>query len=112
MREYIKVEANLMTDEFMAYAGANLFYNHQVVKHGEGEYVNGNTHTNRIENFWSQLKLGITGVYHQVSVKHFDTYGYEFEFRYNYRKIKEGERADYMLLQSDGRLMYKDLIKQ
>ncbi len=111
IREYVKVGANLMTDEFKAYTGAGRLYNHKVVKHGEGEYVSGDTHTNGIENFWSQLKRGITGIYHHVSVKHFDTYVDEFEFRYNFRKMKEGERVDYMLLQSDGRSMYKDLIR-
>lgn len=112
IREYVKVGANLMTDEFKAYAGAGKLYNHQIVKHGEGEYVSGNAHTNGIENFWSQLKRGITGIYHHVSVKHLDTYVDEFEFRYNFRKMKEGERVDFMLFQSDGRLTYKDLIKQ
>ena len=110
IRQYVKVGANLMTDEFKAYAGAGRSYNHQVVKHGEGQYVSGDTHTNGIENFWSQLKRGITGIYHHVSVKHLDSYVDEYEFRYNFRKMKEGERVDYMLLQTDGRLMYKDLI--
>ena len=40
---------------------------HRVVKHGRGEYVRGDVHTNNIENFWSLLKRGIVGTYHRVS---------------------------------------------
>jgi transposase-like protein len=111
IRQYVKVGANLMTDEFRAYTGSHLLYNHQVVKHGEGEYVTGNAHTNGIENFWSHLKRGIFGIYHHVSVKHLQNYVDEYGFRYNFRGMKEGERVDFMLLQSNGRLMYKDLIR-
>ena len=111
IRQYVKVGANLMTDEYRAYIGSNALYNHQIVKHGEGEYVSGSVHTNGMENFWSQLKRGIFGVYHHVSVKHLGNYVDEFAFRYNFRKMKEGERVDFMLSQVSGRLLYKDLIR-
>lgn len=111
IREYVKVGSNLMTDEYRAYIGSHLLYNHQVVKHGQGEYVSGNAHTNGMENFWSQFKRGVFGIYHHVSVKHLQNYVDEYGFRYNFRKMKEGERVDYMLSQVSGRLMYKDLIK-
>lgn len=111
IREYVKLGANLMTDEFRAYAGTNRLYNHQVVRHGEGEYVSGNAHTNGIENFWSHFKRGIFGIYHHVSVKHLQPYVDEYGFRYNFRKMEEGERVDYMLSQVIGRLTYKNLIK-
>lgn len=111
IRQYVKVGANLMTDEFRAYTGANKLYKHQIVRHGEKEYVSGNAHTNGIENFWSHFKRSIFGVYHHVSVKHLNTYVNESAFRYNFRGMQEGERVDYMLSQGNGRLMYKDLIK-
>lgn len=111
IRQHVKVGANLMTDEFRAYTGSNLLYNHQVVKHGQGEYVSGDAHTNGIENFWSQLKRGVYGVLHHVSVKHLQKYVDEYGFRYNFRGMEEGERVDYMLSKADGRLTYKDLIK-
>jgi transposase-like protein len=91
IRQYVKIGANLMTDEFRAYTGANLLYNHQVVKHGEGEYVSGNAHTNGLENFWSHFKRGIFGIYHHVSVKHLQNYVEEYGFRYNNRTMGEGE---------------------
>ncbi|GAB3890061.1 transposase [Spirosoma agri] len=39
IRKHVKIVSNLMTDEFRTYIDANLLYNHQVVKHLEGEYV-------------------------------------------------------------------------
>ena len=110
IRQYVKIGANLMTDEFRAYTGSNLLYNHQIVKHGEGQYVNGNAHTNGMENFWSHFKRGIFGIYHHVSVKHLQPYVDEYGFRYNFRKMGEGERVDHMLCNVNGRLTYKDLI--
>jgi len=46
----------------------------------------GNAHTNTIENFWSLLKRGISGVYHAVSEKYLQSYINEYGFRYNHRK--------------------------
>jgi len=42
-------------------------------------------HTNTVENYFSILKRGITGVYHHVSAKHLRRYAAEFDFRYNER---------------------------
>jgi hypothetical protein len=39
---------------------------HEIITHSTGEYVRGQVHTNTIENFWSLLKRGIVGTYHQV----------------------------------------------
>jgi transposase-like protein len=40
-------------------------YTHQIVNHLE-TYVNGNVHTNGMENFWSLLKRGLGGTYISV----------------------------------------------
>jgi transposase-like protein len=58
---------------------------HQVVRHGSGEYVRGNVHTNNIENFWSLLKRGVVGTFHKVSKDYLPLYLNEFEFRHNNR---------------------------
>jgi len=63
----VKKTANLHTDEWLGYKGVSRLYNHSIVKHGQGEYVNGTTHTNTIEGFWSLLKRGIVGIYHFTS---------------------------------------------
>ena len=52
---------------------------------GHKVYVMGNVHTNTIEGFWSLVKRGIGGVYHQVSQKYLQSYLNEYSFRYNRR---------------------------
>jgi hypothetical protein len=56
------------------------------VNHIKEEWVRGAVHTNTIENYWSLLKRGIIGSFHQVSVKHLDRYLAEFEYRQNNSK--------------------------
>jgi len=51
-------------------------------------YVEGNIHTNTIENFWSLLKRGIMGSFHKVSIQHLPKYLAEFEYRFNHREAQ------------------------
>ena len=102
----------IVTDEWDSYNSIRGEYKHVVIKHNEGEYVRGAFHTNNIENFWSLLKRGIYGIYHQVSRKHLDRYCQEFAFRFNTRKIKDVDRFDVIVRNSEGRLKYKELIKK
>jgi transposase-like protein len=76
----------LTTDEHSGYRLLGHDYNHRVVRHGQGEYVVGTTHTNSIESFWSLLKRGIMGSYHKVSKQYLPLYLNEFQFRFNNRK--------------------------
>lgn len=108
--ENVLIGSNLHTDEFRSYNGIEAFYNHKVVQHSAGQYVDGDCHTNTIEGFWSLLKRGIFGIYHHVSRKHIDKYLNEFTFRYNSRKIAENRRFEMFCENCFGRLMYKDLI--
>jgi hypothetical protein len=48
-------------------------YAHEIINHAE-EYVQGNVHTNGLENFWSLLKRSIGGSY--VSVEPFHLFRY------------------------------------
>jgi hypothetical protein len=50
------------------------------------KYVDGQDHTNGLENFWSLAKRGLNGIC--VSVEHFHLFRYldEQTFRYNNRK--------------------------
>ena len=82
-----KAENNntIMTDEFRGYSPLSRSgYVHMRVDHTKA-FVDGNTHTNNIESFWSTLKRGVYGIYHHVSVKHMQQYVNEFCFRYNNR---------------------------
>jgi len=49
--------------------------------------VNGRIHTNGLENFWSLLKLGISGTYISVAPFHWFRYLDEQSFRYNNRIV-------------------------
>jgi len=49
-------------------------------------YVDGNIHTNGLENFWSLLKRSISGTYVSVEPFHLFRYLDEQTYRYNNRK--------------------------
>ena len=53
--------AMVYTDEAAAYRNLP---NHESVRHGVGQYVNGQAHTNGMESFWSLMKRGYHGTYH------------------------------------------------
>ncbi len=77
---------SVMTDEAGQYAHLNkLFAEHGFTRHGQGEYVVGNVHTNTVEGFYSVFKRGMKGVYQHCSEKHLARYVTEFDFRYNNR---------------------------
>ena len=73
----------IFSDEWFAYDELYKYYEHYRVNHGSRQYVDGNAHTNNIENFWSQLKRGIIGVYRVVSKKYLQFYVNEFVLRRN-----------------------------
>ena len=84
---------------------------HEAVKHSVGEYGRGQAHTNGIESFWSMLKRGFVGVYHQMSPEHLDRYVSEFEGRHNQREADTIDQMASMVRGLDGkRLRYEDLI--
>ena len=105
----IKRSATLNTDEWLGYKGITKLYKHTVVKHNQGEYVNGIAYTNNIECFWSILKRGIFGIYHFTSKKHLQDYIDEFVFRYNTRDYETSERFVTLLNNMTVRTRYKDL---
>jgi hypothetical protein len=109
---YVQKGSTMVTDSFAMYAflSKGKDFTHVVVDHSKGEYVKGGFHTNGIENFWSLLKRGIIGIFHQVSPWHLQRYCDEFAARYNTRKITDAERFDLALQNSDGRLKYDQLI--
>jgi transposase-like protein len=74
------------TDERSGYRLLAPALPHKVVRHGRGEYVRSEVHTNNIESFWSLLKRGVIGTYHNVSKKYLPLYLAEFQFRHKNRK--------------------------
>jgi transposase-like protein len=86
VHEYILPESTVFTDEYPVYDRLGARVNeHKRINHSSKVYVMGDVHTNTIEGFWSLVKRGIGGVYHQVSQKYLQSYLDEYSFRYNRR---------------------------
>ena len=103
----INRDVTIYTDEFRGYNSLKKDFNHYQVNHSIKEWVNGDVHTNNIENFWSLFKRGYLGIYHWMSKKHLQLYINEFSFRYNHKDNYLGE----MLSKSIGKtITYKELI--
>jgi transposase-like protein len=109
---HVDKDATLVTDAFKMYKiiGAKHFKKHVSVNHLKGEFKVDGFHTNGIENFWSQLKRSVYGIYHQVSSKHLQRYCDEMAYRFNSRKIKDADRFTIALQNCQGRLNYHTLI--
>lgn len=84
IREHVTKGATVHTDAFRSYASVAAEYKHNVIDHAE-RYVDGNVHTNGIENFWALLKRTITGTYVSVEPFHLFRYLDEQAFRFNKR---------------------------
>jgi transposase-like protein len=111
IRANVDPTARIMTDESQPYRGIGKSFDggHHTVNHRLHEYARGDVTTNTIEGFFSLLKRGIIGTFHHVSAEHLHRYVAEFEFRYNARKISDGERVALLVRQSEGkRLTYDD----
>lgn len=108
MQEQIHQDTAIMTDEMAVYPWITKgFASHETTKHRAKEYVRGRIHTNTVENYFSILKRGLSGVYQHVSAKHLRRYVGEFDFRYNHRDVTDGERATIALRGIRGkRLLY------
>ena len=100
--------ATVYTDEAKAYNG--LPRDWEAVKHSTKEYVKGQAHTNGIESFWSMLKRGYVGTYHQLSEKHLDRYIDEFSGRHNVRPVDTINQIESVMAGMNGkRLTYQEL---
>jgi transposase-like protein len=91
----IEKGTTVYTDEFPAYkfAARDDEFEHKVINHLE-KYVDGNVHTNGIENFWSLLKRGLGGTYISVEPFHLFRYVDEQTFRFNNRATKDNPLND------------------
>jgi transposase-like protein len=102
--------SSVFTDDHRSYHGLNLRYDWRTVDHAE-TYVDGQVHTNRMENFWSLLKRGLNGTYISVQPFHLFRYLDERVFTFNMRESDDLGRFDAVLRQAaDRRLTYAELI--
>ena len=101
----------MYTDEHAVYRGIPRL--HESVRHSVGEYVRDSAHTNGMESFWSMLKCGYTGTYHQMSPKHLHRYVGEFQGWHNARSLDTVNQMAALVQGAAGkRLRYDDLIAE
>jgi transposase-like protein len=111
IKAHVKAGSAIYSDNLMSYQGLKGHdYQHQVIDHAE-KYVDGQVHTNGLENFWSLLKRGLKGTYISVEPFHLFRYLDEQVFRYNYRKLPhDGARFEHVASQVLGkRLTYAEV---
>ncbi len=108
IREVVEPGSELNTDALKSYEGLDE-YTHKVVDHAEA-YVDGTVHTNRMENYWSLLKRTIKGTYVSIEPFHLFRYLDEQAFRYNERKLTDGERFWLVLSSIAGKRLTWDVL--
>jgi transposase-like protein len=112
IRECVDQGATISTDQSNLYRGIGKDFDggHIRVNHSINQFVDGLASTNTAESSFALLKRGIMGIYHSVSKKHLHRYVNEFDFRWNTRKLNDGERTVAAVQAVKGkRLDYKTL---
>jgi len=111
IKAYCDPTSKIVTDDFPSYRGLDKEFagGHSVVHHSSGNYVNKEgEHTNTAESFFAILKRGHYGIFHSLSKQHLFRYCNEFAFRWNHRKVSDGERMIAAIVGAEGkRLMYR-----
>jgi transposase-like protein len=113
--ENADLSCRLMSDESNLYlrVGKKFRGGHNSVNHHLKEYVRRGTdiHSNTIEGVFSLIKRGVMGTFHSVSRKHLQNYLNEFQFRWNTRKLDDGQRVSAAIKKVDGkRLEYRESV--
>jgi hypothetical protein len=106
-------QAHLMTDTSSVLMSAGSKRKHSQVNHTRKEYSRYEDgvciSTNGVEGYFANLKRGLNGIYHHVGKQHLHRYLSEFDFRYNARKLKDGDRSLLAIKGTNGkRLMLRD----
>lgn len=110
--QHVERGSSVYTDHFLSYRGLDRQFAHATVNHAE-KYVDGQVHTNGIENFWSLLKRGLNGTYVSVEPFHLFRYLDERLFTYNLRDLTDRGRFEKVLGTVSGkRLTYAELTAQ
>jgi transposase-like protein len=108
---YVSRKSAFMTDEGSHYTLTGLeFARHGTVNHSAEEYVCGDAHVNTAEARFSLMKRAVFGTHHAISEAHLHRYLVEWDFKWNTRKMKDGERAALALKGAEGkRLTYRQI---
>jgi transposase len=87
LRQHINPDSILYTDDWVAYKPlAHEGYDHRVINHSAGSYVEGDRYTNTIEGFFGNMKTGMRGAYKKISRRWLQSYVDEYAWRWNARR--------------------------
>ena len=110
IRANVKPGSEIMGDSLNAYTGLRKDYILETVNHAAEEYARGRVHNNGMENFWSLLKRTLGGTYVSVEPFHLSRYLDEQAWRFNERKLNDGQRFRKLACAIVGlRLTWKEL---
>lgn len=110
VRQHVEYGSTVYSDKHSGYDNLDDAFVRGVINHAE-KYVDGQIHTQGIENFWALLKRSIKGTYVSVEPFHLFRYLDEQTFRFNTRKGTDADRFVKAAAALTGkRLMYSDLI--
>ena len=88
IKSFVKLdESELITDEYHAYNLIGREIKHTIINHSE-QFIDGDTHTNMIEGFWSLLKHAWYGSHHHYQTAYTPLYVAERCYVYNYRNLE------------------------
>ncbi|MHB8638164.1 MAG: IS1595 family transposase [Fimbriimonadaceae bacterium] len=110
LRAHVHEDSTVYTDANPAYGHtlAN-YFRHETIDHAYA-YVEGQVHTNGMENFWSLLKRTLKGTYIHVEPYQLFRYLDEQAFRFNERQGTDSDRFEKALKQAiNRRLTYNEL---
>ncbi|GMV25497.1 MAG: hypothetical protein AMXMBFR58_15280 [Phycisphaerae bacterium] len=112
IRDLVHPSSEINTDEHRSYIGIGRYFEggHKSVCHSDYEYFrhSDGAGINTAESYFSLLKRGVYGVFHNVSKRHLGRYLWEFDYRWNHRKTDDRARTIAAIKGADGkRLSYK-----
>lgn len=101
-RRNVAPGSEVFSDALGSYRDLASDFAHGVIHHAE-KYVEGQIHTNGIENFWSLLKRATRDTYVSVEPFHLFRYLDEEAFRFNTRKVPDSDRMAMVVSRVSGR---------
>jgi len=89
VQEFILPGSMLFTDEWGGYSAVGRRYYHRRIRHRDRIYVEGETHTQSVEGFFSHFKTDVRGTHHAISKRWLQSYLNEWVWKWNHRDDDE-----------------------
>ena len=110
---HVDPKATIFTDDLNSYNGIGQHFEggHLSVNHSGKEYIRFTedgimVSTNTAESYFALMKRGHYGIFHWYSKHHMHRYCQEFSFRWDHRKVSDGQRMVAAIEGAEGRRLY------